>query len=532
MVTVAKPLEPAIEPALKAGEHAAAGLLHGFAVFIFREDLLLQQPDRHGWHQCAGQDERCDHREHDSHRQRFEEVAADPAERKQRQPDDADADGRYEGWNDDLIGRVDDRGFQFAAFVQVGGDVFDHHRRVVHEDADRQGKAAQCHHIDRLPQPRQGSNRGQDAQRDRDGDNHGRAPRPQKQQYQRTGQHGRGRHFAHDIGDRGAHEFGGVVQRSDFHPFRQGAFDLRKQFLDSIDHGECRGVAGFQDLHQHGLVAADQDHVALRRPAAVDIGDIAQIDDGVAHLSDRDVVERVDIDRGGVGCHQEVELADFLVARRQHQILGGERLCHVFRRHPVLQQRLLVQIDLDDQRGTAVRCGDGHARNRDQSRADEVRCKIIKFLHGLGAAGHLQVQNRDAGCIVHQDGGGRDARGHLFQDGLGTGRDLCLGGGYVGTGLKEDFDDTAPVKRLAFDMLDVADRGRHRPFEIIDDAAGHILGQKAVVCPDNGDNRNVDGRKYVCRGFENRLAAEDDDKNGQNDESEAPSKGDNNNRVH
>src|SRR5580658_5161224 len=81
-VAFAKPLESPLEAALEPAENA-----FGLGTPLCLRNLRAQQKCRHSRHECARQDEGGDHREYDGFGERQEEVAGDPRELEQRQPD-------------------------------------------------------------------------------------------------------------------------------------------------------------------------------------------------------------------------------------------------------------------------------------------------------------------------------------------------------------------------------------------------------------------------------------------------------------
>ena len=75
-----------------------------------------------------------------------------PVEEHHRDEHDADRQRRDERRPGDLHGPVEDRLPQRLAQAEVAVDVFDLHRRVVDQDADRQRQAAERHHVERVAQ--------------------------------------------------------------------------------------------------------------------------------------------------------------------------------------------------------------------------------------------------------------------------------------------------------------------------------------------------------------------------------------------
>ena len=78
-------------------------------------------------------------------------------------------------------------------------DALDRDRRVVDENADREGETAERHHIDGFAGGRQERDRGQNRQRNRDHDDDGRTPAAEKDQDHETSE--RRGHHALDMTD-------------------------------------------------------------------------------------------------------------------------------------------------------------------------------------------------------------------------------------------------------------------------------------------------------------------------------------------
>jgi len=110
------------------------GLPCGFVHVVPQEEHHQRRHDRPG-EQVGGE-----HGEHHRLGQRHKEVARGPREKEHRHEHDADAEGRDERRHGDLGRTVQDGGAQLLALPEVALDVLDLDRRVVHEDADRQGQ--------------------------------------------------------------------------------------------------------------------------------------------------------------------------------------------------------------------------------------------------------------------------------------------------------------------------------------------------------------------------------------------------------
>ena len=110
-----------------------------------------------------------------------------------------------------------------ACAVHVAMNVFDRHRRVVHQDADGQSESAQRHGIHRLAHRAENDDRAEDREWNGDRDDQRAAPAAQKEQdHQRR--KSRGNHaFAQDPYDRGLDEDRLIEEFGDIQPFGAAA---------------------------------------------------------------------------------------------------------------------------------------------------------------------------------------------------------------------------------------------------------------------------------------------------------------------
>ena len=144
---------------------------------------------------------------------RHEQEAGDALEEEHRHEDDADAEQRDEGRRHDLPRAVHDRGLDVLALLEMPVDVLDGDGGVVDQDADGERQAAQGHDVERLAERREQRDRAQDGERDRGGDDDGRAPAAEEQQDHQAGQHGGDHAPRGDAGDRALDEQRLVAQR-------------------------------------------------------------------------------------------------------------------------------------------------------------------------------------------------------------------------------------------------------------------------------------------------------------------------------
>ena len=153
MIGVAKFFKPAIECLVNAPDRT--GRLGGRAVlsFLVERHLRGQEVVYECRHYGSGQQIRRQHGEHHSHCQRSEQKLGGARQHQHRNEDDAYAEGRYKSRQRDLLCPVENcpyKCFSFDSHVAV--HVLNFHGSIIDEDAYRQSEAAECHHVDRLPE--------------------------------------------------------------------------------------------------------------------------------------------------------------------------------------------------------------------------------------------------------------------------------------------------------------------------------------------------------------------------------------------
>ena len=197
----------ALEAALEGGDQTRAkpGGRRGALV---RVTLCLAGHEvvHHRRHQGPREEVRGQHREDDRHGQRDEEELGGSADEHHRNEDDADAERGDEGGRGDLAGAIEDGPNDGFLLRHVPVDVLDLHRRVVHEDPDRQRHSAQGHHVQRLAQPGEDDDGDQDRERDGDDDDQRAAPTPEEDEEHQRGQPCGDHRLLDDALDRSAHE--------------------------------------------------------------------------------------------------------------------------------------------------------------------------------------------------------------------------------------------------------------------------------------------------------------------------------------
>ena len=490
----AETLEPRLEAALEPDQWIARRRWRTVMMFV-----PLQQILRHRRHQRARQDERPDHGEHHRQRHRHEQEPRDARQEEHRHEHDADAQQRDEGRRHDLPRAVEDGGFDLLALLQMPVDVFDRHRRVVDQDADRQRQTAQRHDVQRLANQRQHDDSAEHGERDRDCDDQRRAPAAEEQEDHHAGQKRRDHALECHTGDGAAHEDRLIAEQPDLQVIRQGVANFSDLLLDAVDDVERRHRPGLQHHHEHRATAIDVDNVGLRRIAVAHLSDVADVDGGaICHL-DRQIAELVDLQRRVVELNVVFELADLLRADRRDQILRRQCTGDILRGKAPRLQRRRIKIDLDLALLAAERPRDRRPRYGDQRRAQLVGGDVEQVLLGQPLAGQRQLDDRHRRGAVVEDQRRRRTRRQLLDHGLRDGGDLRIRGADIDVGLEENLDNADAVIGIGDDMLDVVDGGGQRALERRGDAPRHLVRWQAGVGPDHADHRDADVRENVRR---------------------------------
>ena len=245
---------------------------------------------------------------------------------------------------------------------------------------------------------------------------------------------------------------------------------------------------------------------------------VTEEDDGAVDLLHRQVVDLLEHDRACVKRDVPVEFTDFLVAGRQDEVLYRDGVDDVVGRHVVGLHSLLIEIDLHLQNLAAIgrrHCRASHGR---ELRPDEILAEIEQLHLRQLFARQRKLQNGHARSVVAQHVGRGDAGRQELEHGLRGSGHLRQSGGNVDVFLEEDLDHAVAGQRLQLDMLDVGDLRGQVAFVEVDDTAGHIVRQQAVVGPDDADYRNVDVGKDVGRSQQRGADAENRNHDGEHDE--------------
>ena len=154
-------------------------------------------------------------------RHRHEKKLRNSGQKEHRHKHNADAQRRNERRHRDLLRAVEDGLLHLLAHGQIALDVFDLHRGIVDQDADRERQSSQGHDVDGLAERAQQNHRNKNGQRNRDRDDNRRPPVAQEKQNHDGGEAGGGQAFPQNSLNRRAHEKRLVEQSFDIQVGRQ-----------------------------------------------------------------------------------------------------------------------------------------------------------------------------------------------------------------------------------------------------------------------------------------------------------------------
>ena len=123
--------------------------------------------------------------------------------------------------------------------LAVAIDVLDFHGRIVHEDADGEGKSTERHYVDRLSDRAKHHDGGQNRQRDRGRNNNRASPTAQKNKDHKSRQARGNQRFPDDTADRATNKDGLIRQRRYLELGWNRGLNLREKPLNAIDHVQC-----------------------------------------------------------------------------------------------------------------------------------------------------------------------------------------------------------------------------------------------------------------------------------------------------
>ena len=233
---------------------------------MFAGRVFAEQPHAQHRHERARQKIRRHHRKTHGHRQRRKQrtrcTGHEKRGRENREHAEHCEQSRHRSLQRGIVGRA---GHGCAA-MQMRVDVFDGHRRFVHEDAHSERESAERHEMDALPRDPQRERCRQ--QRDGNIDHHDEraSHAAQKEQHHQPRQRRADGAFFDEVADGPQHHRRLVHSERHLHVVGDCRLKLRKVRPHQIHDRERRGIGAFRYRHVHGAAAIHE------RVAGDDVG--------------------------------------------------------------------------------------------------------------------------------------------------------------------------------------------------------------------------------------------------------------------
>src|SRR5579872_24175 len=306
VVAFAEALESFFKPDLHRHQRISALALRQRLGF-----MPAQQIFRHGRYQRPRQKVRSQHGKHDRFRQRYKEKPRHAGQKKHGHEHDADGQRRNKGWNRDLLRAVENRVFNFFPLRQVAIDVLDFNGGVVDQNADRQCESTQRHDVDGLAQRAHHDDRGQNRKRNRNRNDDRAPPVTQKNQNHQSGETGGNGSFLNHAVNGCANEKRLVSQRIYVQLWGQARGNLWQQRLHAGNDVESRSLPALQHSQQNRPLPIHPHDIGLWRKPVPDIRHIANVDGGVPHRLDGQLIQFGNRTGGAVGINRILKRTDF-----------------------------------------------------------------------------------------------------------------------------------------------------------------------------------------------------------------------------
>ena len=419
---MAHALELVIEPLMPAPDPVVLLLAFGRGLVLVELELCREKEVHHRRDESSREEVGREHGEDNGHGERCEEELCRAGEQDDRDEDDADGEGRDEGGSGDLLGGVEDGAHQRLLLCHVAVRVLDLDGRVVDENADGEGEAAEGHDVDGLVERREDDERGGDREGNGGADDQGTAPAAEEEQDHEAGEDRGNGGFAGDLGDGVADEDGLIEERCNGERVGQTGFDPGERGLDAGDDVEGRGATVFEDGEQGRALSVLTDDIRLHGIAFADLSDILDVDDRAVGSADGQIVERGDLAWRGVQLDHKLAVAEAGGAGGKDEVLlvDGER--DVGRGEMLGREQIRVGVDLDLTDFTAVGERHGGALHVREARTDKVQAEIVELLFAETAAAEGQLNDGYARGVVLQDQRREAAGGQNAEDGPGRRR--------------------------------------------------------------------------------------------------------------
>jgi hypothetical protein len=164
--------------------------------------------------------------------------------------------------------------------------VFDFHRSIVNQDSDREGQAAERHHIDGLTEQIKHGKRRQNRQRNGDTNDQRTAPTAEEQQDHERCESGGEEGLVNDAFDGRSDEDRLIGQGNDLEIGRDVGKDSREGSLHLVNYRKRRSFAVAGDRHEDAPLPVGPNNVLLNLITIADMRDIFNVDGCAINVAD------------------------------------------------------------------------------------------------------------------------------------------------------------------------------------------------------------------------------------------------------
>ena len=166
--------------------------------------------------------------------------------------------------------------------------------------------------------------------------------------------------------------------------------DLRKRLAHICDDGQRVGRGRGIDADEHGLRSIEYRGGIRVLGAELDIGDLPQTDERVAPGQHHEPAERVRIAERGLGVDIRLDEVAFDLPRRRGEIVVGQSLADIERRHPERGHAVGIKPDAHREHLAAEHLGLSHAVDGLQLRLYHA----LEVVADLGRGHHVRVERQ------------------------------------------------------------------------------------------------------------------------------------------
>ena len=204
-------------------------------------------------------------------------------------------------------------------------DILDRHRGVIDQDADGQGKTAECHQVNCLPDQAKDRNRSEHGKWNRYRDDDRAAPRTEKQQDHQCGQRGGDDAFSRHAANGRANKERLIGEFFYLHRRRNRFQNIGHRLFCSGNDAESGSGAVLEYTKQRAASAILPNDVLLWIVAIAHLGDVTYPNLRAIHDFDRQLVQAVDLSRKSIDVDRILDRAEFGCAAGKDERLIVDR---------------------------------------------------------------------------------------------------------------------------------------------------------------------------------------------------------------